>query len=70
MSVAQQLLTLYEQSPFDVANVEVRWAGLSHELVRESLQRLMEYVVPILELEACGKKGIGSIQQTPVASIG
>jgi hypothetical protein len=32
-----------------VANVEVRWAGLTHELVRDSLRRLMEDVLPILE---------------------
>ena len=48
-SVARQLLELYEQVPFDVANVEVRWAGLSHELVRDSLRRLMEDVMPIVE---------------------
>ena len=40
-SVARQLLALHEQVPFDVANVEVRWAGLSHEVVRDSLKRLM-----------------------------
>jgi alkanesulfonate monooxygenase SsuD/methylene tetrahydromethanopterin reductase-like flavin-dependent oxidoreductase (luciferase family) len=68
-SVAQQLLTLYEQSPFDVVNVEVRWAGLSHEFVRKSLQRLMKEVVPMLERDALGTKSIGPIQQTPVASI-
>jgi len=32
-----------------VANVEVRWAGLSPELVRDSLRRLMEEVMPLLE---------------------
>lgn len=48
-SVARQLLELHEQSPFDVANVEVRWAGLSHEQVLGSLRRLMEDVVPRLE---------------------
>ena len=40
-SVARQLHALHEQVPFDVANVEVRWAGLSHEAVRDSLKRLM-----------------------------
>jgi alkanesulfonate monooxygenase SsuD/methylene tetrahydromethanopterin reductase-like flavin-dependent oxidoreductase (luciferase family) len=40
-SVARQLDALHEQVPFDVANVEVRWAGLSHEAVRDSLKRLM-----------------------------
>jgi alkanesulfonate monooxygenase SsuD/methylene tetrahydromethanopterin reductase-like flavin-dependent oxidoreductase (luciferase family) len=48
-SVARQLRELYEQAPFDVANVEVRWAGLSPELVRDSLWRLMEEVLPLLE---------------------
>jgi alkanesulfonate monooxygenase SsuD/methylene tetrahydromethanopterin reductase-like flavin-dependent oxidoreductase (luciferase family) len=47
-SVALQLHELYTTVPFDVANVEVRWAGLSHDLVRDSLRRLMEDVVPIL----------------------
>ena len=40
-TVARQLRELHEQVPFDVANVEVRWDGLSHELVRDSLTRLM-----------------------------
>jgi alkanesulfonate monooxygenase SsuD/methylene tetrahydromethanopterin reductase-like flavin-dependent oxidoreductase (luciferase family) len=40
-SVARQLHALHEQVPFDVANVEVRWAGLSHELVCDNLRRLM-----------------------------
>jgi alkanesulfonate monooxygenase SsuD/methylene tetrahydromethanopterin reductase-like flavin-dependent oxidoreductase (luciferase family) len=47
-SVARQLSELREQVPFDVANVELRWAGLTHKLVRESLRRMMEDVVPIL----------------------
>jgi alkanesulfonate monooxygenase SsuD/methylene tetrahydromethanopterin reductase-like flavin-dependent oxidoreductase (luciferase family) len=47
-SVARQLHELYEAVPFDVANVEVRWAGLPHELVRDSVRRLMEDVMPIL----------------------
>ncbi len=47
-SVARQFRALHDQTPFDVANVEVRWAGLAHELVRDSLRRLMEEVVPIL----------------------
>jgi alkanesulfonate monooxygenase SsuD/methylene tetrahydromethanopterin reductase-like flavin-dependent oxidoreductase (luciferase family) len=57
-SVARQLLDLYEQVPFDVANVEVRWAGLSHELVRESLRRLMEDVMPILEHDNFGQRSV------------
>jgi alkanesulfonate monooxygenase SsuD/methylene tetrahydromethanopterin reductase-like flavin-dependent oxidoreductase (luciferase family) len=48
-SVARQLRELYEQAPFDVANVEVRWADLSHEFVCDSLRRLMEQVMPLLE---------------------
>jgi alkanesulfonate monooxygenase SsuD/methylene tetrahydromethanopterin reductase-like flavin-dependent oxidoreductase (luciferase family) len=47
-SVARQLHELYEAVPFDVANVEVRWAGLPHEFVRDSVRRLMEEVMPIL----------------------
>jgi len=47
-SVARQLLELHGHVPFDVANVEVRWAGLSHETVRDSLRRLMEDVMPIV----------------------
>ncbi len=46
-SVARQLHELYVVAPFDVANVEVRWAGLPHELVCDSLRRLMEDVMPI-----------------------
>jgi alkanesulfonate monooxygenase SsuD/methylene tetrahydromethanopterin reductase-like flavin-dependent oxidoreductase (luciferase family) len=40
-SVARQLHELHALAPFEVANVEVRWAGLSHELVCDSLWRLM-----------------------------
>ena len=57
-SVARQLCELYEQIPFDVANVEVRWAGLTHELVRDSLRRLMEDVVPILEQDELGLRTV------------
>ena len=53
-SVAQQLRELHEQAPFDVANVEVRWAGLTHELVRDNLRRLMEDVMPILQHDKLG----------------
>ena len=42
----RRLRDLHEQAPFDVAHVEVRWAGLSHELVCDSLRRLMEDVKP------------------------
>ena len=47
-SVAGQLRELHEQAPFDVANVEVRWDGLSHGLVLESLRRLMEEAMPLV----------------------
>jgi alkanesulfonate monooxygenase SsuD/methylene tetrahydromethanopterin reductase-like flavin-dependent oxidoreductase (luciferase family) len=47
-SVARQLRELHDAVPFDVANVEVRWAGLSHDLVCESLRRLMEDVMPLV----------------------
>jgi alkanesulfonate monooxygenase SsuD/methylene tetrahydromethanopterin reductase-like flavin-dependent oxidoreductase (luciferase family) len=46
--VARELLALHEAAPFDVANVEVRWAGLSHGAVLDSLRSLMENVVPRL----------------------
>jgi alkanesulfonate monooxygenase SsuD/methylene tetrahydromethanopterin reductase-like flavin-dependent oxidoreductase (luciferase family) len=46
-SVARQLLELHAQVPFDVANLEVRWPGLSHEQVRESLRRLATDVGPL-----------------------
>jgi alkanesulfonate monooxygenase SsuD/methylene tetrahydromethanopterin reductase-like flavin-dependent oxidoreductase (luciferase family) len=48
-AVARQLLDLHEMVPFDVANVEVRWAGLSHEQVKDNLSRLMHDVLPRLE---------------------
>ena len=44
-------VSLHNEVPFDVANVEVRWAGLTHELVRDSLRRLMEEVMPLLVYE-------------------
>jgi alkanesulfonate monooxygenase SsuD/methylene tetrahydromethanopterin reductase-like flavin-dependent oxidoreductase (luciferase family) len=43
-SVARLLHALHEQVPFDVANVEVRWAGMSHGLVCDSLRRLMSVI--------------------------
>lgn len=48
-TVARGLLALHREAPFDVANVEIRWAGLSHEDVLESLRRLLLDVVPRLE---------------------
>jgi alkanesulfonate monooxygenase SsuD/methylene tetrahydromethanopterin reductase-like flavin-dependent oxidoreductase (luciferase family) len=47
-TVARGLLDLHAESPYDVANVEVRWAGLSHEQVLDSLRRLLENVAPRL----------------------
>jgi alkanesulfonate monooxygenase SsuD/methylene tetrahydromethanopterin reductase-like flavin-dependent oxidoreductase (luciferase family) len=55
-SVARQLRELHEKAPFDVANVEVRWAGLTHELVRDSLRRLMREAVPLIENIALSAK--------------
>ena len=49
-SVARRLRELHAEVPFDVANVEVRWAGLSREQVLSSLRMLMEAVVPRLSL--------------------
>jgi len=48
-SVARQLCQLRQQISFDVLNVELRWAGLTHEQVRASLRRLMEEVMPIVK---------------------
>ncbi len=47
-TVARQLLALHEEVPFDVANVEVRWAGLDHGTALDSLGRLVEEVMPRL----------------------
>jgi alkanesulfonate monooxygenase SsuD/methylene tetrahydromethanopterin reductase-like flavin-dependent oxidoreductase (luciferase family) len=46
-SVARQLIELHSQVPFDVANLEVRWPGLSHDQVRQSLCRLATDVLPL-----------------------
>jgi len=47
-AVARRLRELHDEAPFDVANVEVRWAGLSHEHALDSLRRLMTEVLPRL----------------------
>jgi alkanesulfonate monooxygenase SsuD/methylene tetrahydromethanopterin reductase-like flavin-dependent oxidoreductase (luciferase family) len=47
-SVARQLSALHQAFPFDVANVELRWAGLTHEQVCGSLRCLMHKVAPLL----------------------
>jgi alkanesulfonate monooxygenase SsuD/methylene tetrahydromethanopterin reductase-like flavin-dependent oxidoreductase (luciferase family) len=49
-TVARELLALHRESAFDVANVEIRWAGLSHGAVCESLTRLLRDVPPFLFL--------------------
>jgi len=41
-SVARQLRALHAMCPFDVLNVELRWDGLTHGQVLQSLQRLMK----------------------------
>ena len=46
-SVARQFRDLHAAIPFDVANVEVRWAGLPRAEVLANLRRLMEDVVPL-----------------------
>jgi alkanesulfonate monooxygenase SsuD/methylene tetrahydromethanopterin reductase-like flavin-dependent oxidoreductase (luciferase family) len=47
-TVARRLRELHQQAPFDVCNVELRWAGLALELVRESMQRLMLQVIHLV----------------------
>ena len=48
-NVAGQLLELYRTAPYDVANLEVRWAGLTDPLIFASMRRLAKEVRPILE---------------------
>ena len=48
-SVARQLNELHEQVPYDVANLEVRWDGLTHEQSMSSLTRLAESVASLLK---------------------
>jgi len=40
-TVVRRLRELQREAPFDVANLELRWDGLSHEQTLESLRRLM-----------------------------
>jgi len=47
-TVALQLLDLHAQCPYDVANLEVRWAGLSREGTLECLELLGKEVRPLL----------------------
>jgi hypothetical protein len=60
MSVAQQLSALYDQVPFDVANLEFRWAELPRESVRDSLRRLMTEVMPIVAGDNVGKSAVAT----------
>ena len=48
-TVANRLLELHEQAPFDVANLELRWAGLSHDMICDSLRFLMREVMPLVK---------------------
>jgi alkanesulfonate monooxygenase SsuD/methylene tetrahydromethanopterin reductase-like flavin-dependent oxidoreductase (luciferase family) len=41
-TVAAKLLELHRQVPFDVANLEIRWEGLSHKHICDSLERLAQ----------------------------
>ena len=47
--VAGQLIDLYRAAPYDVANLEVRWAGMTDELTVTSMKRLAKDVRPMLE---------------------
>lgn len=47
-SVAGQLLELHAEFPFDVANLEVRWDGLTQRLALESLRGVADRVAPLL----------------------
>jgi len=69
-SVARQLCELHEQVAFDVANVEVRWAGLSPELVRESLRRLMEEVMPLVRRQVHESPTSARLQQPSIDRAG
>jgi alkanesulfonate monooxygenase SsuD/methylene tetrahydromethanopterin reductase-like flavin-dependent oxidoreductase (luciferase family) len=51
-TVARSIRAAHARCPFDVANVEVRWEGLGHEEVCDSLRRLVEDVLP-----RCGDAG-------------
>lgn len=46
--VAGQLMELHRAAPYDVANLEVRWAGLADNLITASMRRLTEEVRPLL----------------------
>jgi alkanesulfonate monooxygenase SsuD/methylene tetrahydromethanopterin reductase-like flavin-dependent oxidoreductase (luciferase family) len=44
--VAKSLLEVHARCPFEVANVELRWAGISRERALDSLRRLVGDVLP------------------------
>lgn len=48
-NVAARLLELYRAAPYDVANLEVRWTGLTDEQIFASMTRLAKEVRPILK---------------------
>jgi alkanesulfonate monooxygenase SsuD/methylene tetrahydromethanopterin reductase-like flavin-dependent oxidoreductase (luciferase family) len=47
-TVARQLKALHDESPFDVANLEVRWAGLSEDAVLDCVRLLGTQLLPRL----------------------
>jgi alkanesulfonate monooxygenase SsuD/methylene tetrahydromethanopterin reductase-like flavin-dependent oxidoreductase (luciferase family) len=47
-SVAEQLLKLHREAPFEVANLEVSWDGLATELIDACVHRIAEEVRPLL----------------------
>jgi alkanesulfonate monooxygenase SsuD/methylene tetrahydromethanopterin reductase-like flavin-dependent oxidoreductase (luciferase family) len=48
-TVAAQFRALHEQCPFDVMNIEVRWADLPHDKMLAGLRRLMRDTLPLLQ---------------------
>jgi alkanesulfonate monooxygenase SsuD/methylene tetrahydromethanopterin reductase-like flavin-dependent oxidoreductase (luciferase family) len=48
-TVADELRRLRHHAPYDVANLELRWAGLTAHQVQSSLTRLFEQVRPLLQ---------------------
>jgi alkanesulfonate monooxygenase SsuD/methylene tetrahydromethanopterin reductase-like flavin-dependent oxidoreductase (luciferase family) len=47
-TAAERILALHRKVPFDVLNAEVRWAGLPHPVVCDSLRRLSTDVMTII----------------------
>jgi alkanesulfonate monooxygenase SsuD/methylene tetrahydromethanopterin reductase-like flavin-dependent oxidoreductase (luciferase family) len=48
-TVAKGLAELYAECPYDVANLEVRWDGMTEEDIRYCMMRLADEVRPLLE---------------------